>query len=769
VQQNPTIDPPNVGQKNPPNLYGLQQAATSSELVQLLKQGANDILLTGGEYDLSKEAGLEIRSQAIRLRGTEGKISKLLLANGTPTTPGLTLRGLDENRPLSLALTNVRIEWIGQSSGVGLLLDQFQNLEVTRCAFVTPANSSATALTLSTKSRQGMLPSALFTECYFGTSGQAIGIDSPVQLSFIDCCLGIHRGAFLSVQAHSANERFAFARFSRCSGLLNGSSLIEIADQTPVLISAGNCLFTGSTGSTRGTLLKQNGNLHRSTIYETTKRVEGMEEVLFPNAYRDLWAYTEGDKSQSFGDLAIDSPVKETEKVIPHPWKEANPHKLLTENLDKVKTAFIVDETIPSIRDGGGKNLLGSATFLGESLRPDRLSPITPSLPLGTRLLDPSIPEAVDPPAGTYRTLHRALEGIKSGSVTILIKHNGELILDPIEIKSAEIDVTLKPFENSKPILVPAPAQLKREPGLFQLYGGKLRLEGVQFRLPPNRVGAVVACPGGGQVEFTQVSATLESGDDVALVSLTDPKGEMMLMTEKKNPKVLLDRVFLRGRGKLLNVKASRAFDLDAKNLLAVLDSPLIDISPSSEKDLTGTSTVKLTKTTTCLSGPLFNVKGGIGRAEMGPSGVVKTEFITENCIFSPALSEGTDTIPIIRADKVENWEGLKTLFSWTSKDVVYGYDKKKMLVEIRPSDTDAMPVAMIDGDKWLAFTRELGEPFVSVRFKYELPKAGQAARFVATPPGDFRLISTTPALPEGSNKPGVMEFPTLMEELIPK
>lgn len=770
VIQNPTpLDSPNPPLKNPPNLLGLQQANTSAELISLLKQGANDIFLTGNEYDLSKESGLELRSHSIRIRGAEGRNCKIILPDGSPSGSGISFKGMDENRPLSLTLTNLRLEWKTLNNGTGLHIDQFQSIEVTRCAFVSPTNATGNALSLSTKAWPDMLPNVQFSECYFATAGQAIQIDSPIQLFLTDCCLGIYRGSFLHVLPYLRTDRLASVRFLRCSAILNGAALLELADQTPLLITAGHCLFTGSMGATRGILVKQIGSPHRSTVYEVLKRLQGSETITSPNAYRDLWAYSEADNLYSFADLGMDSPIKETEKVIPHPWKEANPYPLVGENLEKAKTAFLVNETIPALRDGSGKNLLGSAYFLGESLRPDQLTPIRPSLPLGTRVLDPSLPEKLEPPAGTYRTLSRALEGIKSGNVTILIKHNGELVLDPIELKSADVNITLKPYEKSKPILVPAPAQLKREPGLFQVYGGKLRLEGLQFRLPPDRVAALVACPGGGQLELVQVAATLESGDDLALISLTDPKGEMMFNSEKKNPKLMLDRVFLRGRGKLLNVKASRPFELDAKNLLAVLDSSLIEMAPNLEKDVTGSSTIKLQKTTTCLSGPLLNVKAGTGRPEGGPQGFVKTEFSVESSIFTPALSEGPEAIPLIRADKFENWEALKTFLSWSSKDVIYGYDKKKMLVDIRPNDTDAMPMATIDGDKWIAFTKELGEPFAIVRFRYELPKAGQVARFVSTPPSDFQLISTTPPLLEGTSKPGVIDYPTLMEESMPR
>ena len=94
--------------------------------------------------------------------------------------------------------------------------------------------------------------------------------------------------------------------------------------------------------------------------------------------------------------------------------------------------------------------------------------------------------------------------------------------------------MTLKPHPETKPVLTLGPTP-DADAGLFRLYDGKLRLEGLQFQLlPPRdefRTQTVVAFLGDGQCTFKDCVVTLEETRNVqmALATLLDPSTVMRM------------------------------------------------------------------------------------------------------------------------------------------------------------------------------------------------------------------------------------------------
>src|SRR5262249_44277242 len=154
---------------------------------------------------------------------------------------------------------------------------------------------------------------------------------------------------------------------------------------------------------------------------------------------------------------------------------------------------------------------------------------------------------------------------------------------------------------------------------------------------------------------------------------------------------------------RLLNVKGSRPFELDAKNVLAALDDSLIDIEPSTaDPSSAGNGIVRLTRVTAYLGGSLLHFRAGERKGEMGPSGLARTEITANDSVFTPA---GISAEPFIRAGRLDSREQADKLFTYRGKNNVYGYDKKKVMLELRPADLEAMPVKVIEGDRWLEMT----------------------------------------------------------------
>jgi hypothetical protein len=117
--------------------------------------------------------------------------------------------------------------------------------------------------------------------------------------------------------------------------------------------------------------------------------------------------------------------------------------------------------------------------------------------------------------------------------------------------------------------------------------------------------------------------------------------------------------------------------------------------------------------------------------------------------LFVPA-SETHDAF--VRADRFDTREQVEKWFTWTGKNNLYGYDKKKIMMEVRPTDIEAMPLKPINGDRWLELASEEGDPFATVRFELVAPEAGRAKAFFAVRPNDFRVKSFDP--PRNENEP---------------
>jgi hypothetical protein len=340
---------------------------------------------------------------------------------------------------------------------------------------------------------------------------------------------------------------------------------------------------------------------------------------------------------------------------------------------------------------------------------------------------------------------------------TLLIRYTGRLDVDPVEFTREDTNLIIKPDANYKPVLVPAPSILKRAAGLFKLYGGRLVLDGLHFRLAAGRAPAVVVMPGGGQLEIKNAVITMEEGEDLAALKLTDPRGEMMMGNAGQPfgpaPKVTLENVFVRGKGRLLAVKGSRPFELEIKNALVALDSALMDIEPSTADPSTaGSGVINLSRVTAYLGGSVLHFRAAERKTDISPAGLARTEINVADCLFVPA---GSSLDPLVRADRLESREHAERWFTWRGRNTVYGFDKKRVMMEIRPPDVEANPIKTVDGNAWVEMTQEESDPFAAVTFGEKLPEAGQARKFLAVRPIEFRLVRTEPARPENAGDVG--------------
>ena len=147
---------------------------------------------------------------------------------------------------------------------------------------------------------------------------------------------------------------------------------------------------------------------------------------------------------------------------------------------------------------------------------------------------------------------------------TILIRHNGELAIDPVRLdKKGLSDVTIRPARRFRPVLVLGETA-DAETALFRVHDGKLRLEGLEFRLTAPRrltMQTVVALVGDGECTLKNCVATLQqpamppsTETRLALATLL-PVGSAMKLDMParrpyEGPKLSRECCFIRGDGR---------------------------------------------------------------------------------------------------------------------------------------------------------------------------------------------------------------------------
>jgi serine/threonine protein kinase len=414
-------------------------------------------------------------------------------------------------------------------------------------------------------------------------------------------------------------------------------------------------------------------------------------------------------------------------------------------NEEQLKEAFQIKLDQRELRRGGdpSKSLIGVES-LGHGIRYTANLP-----PLDEKKTDPTMRRTlvVDPSAGgkggTYDSLKRAVfDATKPGDI-IVIRHKGELPVDPISLEKSTIDLTIRPDTDAQPILVIGDTR-ERDASLFRLLDGKLRLEGLEFRVQPSqdefRSQCVATVVGDGQCTFKDCVITLNPAGQkthLAAVSLADNSDVMKMKvqppgTVSQQPHLVFDNCFMRGNGDLIWSRISRPFDLELTNSVValqegnVLNIEVAETAPAVMPPPTVNATIN--HTTAYLSGTV-NVSGYFIRLKAGKElkGLVPLQCRSTGSLFVAAAGQTF----IHLEGPAANEDRLKEKLPWSGEQNVYaGYTD--MLAQ-QPIDVDARPPVM-DQDHWKKFTNDTTSKYPTmVKF--------------TTPPGDTPFIRMTPGM----------------------
>jgi hypothetical protein len=720
-----------------------QQAATVGELVSLLRAGASHIRLTGRTYDLwaywkDQPADLVLKGDDVTLESDTGAEVTIGFARDLPArAKTLTLRGTGTG---TATVRGVRFNLVGpaDTADAGLVIAGFARVRVEECTFSPPnSGSGPTALLLPTRGTATELK-----RCYFARGTVAVAVHGPADVKAEQCAFAPQQ-AVVRVTRPDDEAGETTVSFTHCTALLDSrGALVEAADEVPCAVRAGNCLFAGPVRYGPGAAEAAAPVVFRQKDLRTANSTFG-PATLFGvgsgNAYHNVLAYGDGANAYTFEECAAAGfPVRDFERPISQsPWESANPFSLVQTD---PKAAFLPNRLLAELRVPGDP---GGVMFGARHVGRDQLYAL-PLSPPGKPDRDATVkvwdPDAAGDTPGVYPTLKMALASTQSGD-TLVVRFNGTKEIDEFEIDE-KTSLTIKADPKFHPVLTPTPfrAFAKKKQGMFKVFGGRLVLDGLQFRLPADRAPAIAVLPAGGHFELRNAVVTFEDGEDLTAVVLDDPKNQMMMGTDLRLPipKVVVEGSLLRGKGRLLAVPASRPFELEVKNTLAALDETLIDIDPAAADPAGGgTGSVHLERVTTYLSESLVSIRAADPRPDSVAVGLVKTEVRADHCLFLPARGEPREAF--IRADLLDTEDRVKRYFAWAGRGNVYGYDKQKVMLDVRPAEVPVMPAKAIDGNGWLGGDREdAGDPFVKVGFLIDLPAAGDARKFTGIRPSDF-------------------------------
>jgi hypothetical protein len=708
-----------------------------------------------GDLDLSQpegaEAGLVLACREIRIKAAEGGPPPTLRfrypARADKPVVALTIEAREST------VEGVRFVVDGRDAPdevVSLLLVGGKHT-VRRCTFIQAHSSKTRQASVVAQAAKG--PSSVKLEhCAFlgfarlspPRAGEALvlsgaeagGQDAvvrrgPVHLEAVGCVFGPHTSAF-RLEGDLAGD--GVVRVEQCSVLLppRRSAAFEVPAGSAGKLVVEHSLFSRMPGDAEadGSVLLRQADASSAVAW--TGR---------DNGYHDLDAYwVEGSNWQTKAALdfrkSSDRRHDESRVLLFNPWHyPADRQARALEDLD-LKRAFRIRTNMAALRQTGRSlsEVVGADTVLGERWLPGSLPPLDEK---GEALVPRRLVvdrEVDDSSNGHYPNLHQAVGAARPGD-TLLIRHNGELPIDPVQLnKKGMSDLTIRPARRFRPVLVLGDAT-EAETALFRVHDGKLRLEDLQFRLTPRSgltLGTVVALAGDGDCCLKRCVATLERSGEarLALATLTRPSDgmpmEKMPPSRKRpeGPKLALEGCFIRGGGDLLWTKARRPFALEVRKTLAMLSGGLLNIEAASDgaaADESPRTQVDLRQVTAYLGGPLVRLSTG-----KDPRGLVPLTIKAAGCLIVPA-GGGKTMVSLEGADADD--KSPREKLAWEGKQNVFG-PFKALLAQLPGGDKMA-PLPLTDMN-WTEWATE----DASSKFKLEPARAPAAeTRFAVMSP----------------------------------
>jgi serine/threonine protein kinase len=516
------------------------------------------------------------------------------------------------------------------------------------------------------------------------TGGQdAVVRRGAVDIESRSCVFGPHSAAF-RLEGDGGDD--LEVKVHHCSVLLPArrSAVFEATDQDKAKASAKlnvmHSLFSRMPGD---------ADAEGSVLLRADDQFAAVSYFGQNNCYHDLdgyWCNGSDWQQASWSDFRnkklVDGRGQDESRVLPfNPWKLDPAQQLKALEQQNLVDAFRIHLNLADLRQGrSGGEVVGAENILGERWLPGMMPIPDEKSELALRRCLVVEKNYEDSANRIYKSLDQAVRSARKGD-TILIRHNGDLDIDPVHLnKSGLCDLTIRPARRFHPVLVLGETS-DAETALFRVHEGKLRLEGLEFRLTPKRLimQTVVALVGDGECTLKNCVVTLQqpvmpaSSEMRLAVATLLPVGSAMKLDmparrPSEGPKLSLECCFIRGDGDLLYTRATRPLGLEMNKTLVALSGSLLNVGtmPKAEepKEENYRTQVTLREVTTYLGGPLIRLVTG-----KDPRGLVSMTVNATGCLFVPAGTgkkmislEGSDTEERSLRDRLI-WEGRQNAF----------------------------------------------------------------------------------------------------------
>jgi serine/threonine protein kinase len=802
-------DPPSPSNPGPPTappkppLYKEDKptAATLSRFLAANQDAKELVIELGGDVELSRDDGetdFLIRNKVVTIRARPGSRPTIRYAyKGQPSSE-------NTQAALAIAAQSSVIEGIrfvidarGATTPVAAVAYRGgSEHKLKGCEFLTagaPADYSNRLASVVVEASEAAAPHLACTQCVFLGAGSLERQTSPsindwipspntlggqnavarrgrASLEFVDCAFGPHDATFRLEGAGREYEVMVALR--HCSVQASAQSAVfDLADGASANISLIGSLFShpgdGIMGENRGALMvRQTAKPGDLTCRGQNNRYHNLDGYWYtPDAGAEpTW--------EEWRKIARDTDSRE---LRVSPWLSPEPLRRL-EKLE-FEDAFRVDTRQTDLRFSGfngnlelvGVEKLTTISYLKDIPKPGTGAPAKAPARL---VLDPD-PKKADLAAGVYTTLDQVIAVLRPGDA-VLIRHNGELKLDPVSLSKKELgDVTLKPHPGYHPVLMlNDKAAGEADTALFRVYDGVLRLEGLEFRLRPGRnevdAEALVTLAGDGQCVFRGCVVTLDrAGGKASLSVATLPERRNVMPSMEMNPArprdrgpfLTLENCFVRGEGDLLWARASRPSELEVKNTVVALSGSLLKVEAAREAvTVGGVMVARLTHLTTYLQGPLLHVRAG-----KDLNGVTAIQCKPDGCLFLPAPPINDRVLVHLEGPEGEE-TALRSKLTWGEEGGSNAYGGFGCLLDYQGPE-EGMKPPPFSMDQWKNFS---GEGSIKHIARLAAPPAGDISFTQLLPthfrpddlPERFGALVTTLPLPRGSSVPFRSAFP---------
>ena len=674
---------------------------------------ADGIAFAGTEITFEPEPNRPERSEA--QRPTLRLSAAAPDAGDAPRAGTLTVRNAERAtfRGIEIVIVDRAMAERPDDDPIGLLFQNVGRIEIENC-FVRAAPDSrkgrtvGVALIRDARGKPGILT---VRRSFFDLGSQSVGlrIVERTEADLTDVGFGPHGSAILWADdsngaAPGSDAKPSLAIQSSTFVFDRGGSAIEVGARATGGVSLSACVFAEATAPE-----------DRPAMPGTETRPAVSAVVRAEDAAR--FAVVEGPTANAAFRVTPPPGTVRFIALAAPPWNGPDPRPLLS--LVQPWDALQLNLNEKRLRVGGVPHVLGvtSVQMPDRSTRPlyeGAWPPPKPLLPVqaksNQRVVHPdAAPE--DASSRLYPTVAKALEDLKAGE-SLLVAQNGPVPVTVLPGRS--LRATVGAFEGYLPVLEASDETVRRpDASLFPLDDGELAFVGLHFHLKGRP--AVVTMAGGTVCTFKNCSVFLDEKDDesISAVLLTEPTREMkMTPGESGLPRIRFENTLVYGRGKVISLRAPRAFEWTAENSAFALDGPVLFAEAATKDGPVSRATVRWKNVTSVSVGHQWELRGSSSRC-LG---------LDVNCVGS-LVASGQRRRSLPAMIQLGNGEGPAdpvAAIAWRS-DGANVYGNFDPFVEIRADGTDRP--ADWDADRWLRVTGDGGR-VAAVRFATSLSAA---------------------------------------------